>query len=335
MTVRIAPSADVDERAEIGDGSAVWHLAQVREGAVLGENCIVGRGAYVGTGVRMGDNCKIQNYALVYEPAVLEDGVFVGPGRRSSPTTTSRARSTPDGTLKRGDDWEPVGVTVREGASIGARAVCVAPVTIGRWALVAAGAVVTKDVPDFALVAGVPAGGIRWVGRAGVPLEPAGDGRCVCPETGAEYVENDDILTEVTRHDPAHAEAAHRRRGARRRSTASCAAACSRRAPRSRVRAGVRRRSSAAGTASRSTPARPALHLGAARRGRRAGRRGHRPVVHLRRDGERGRAHRCDAGVRRHRAGLLLPRPGRGRGRDHRRAPRRSCRCTSTATRPT
>ena len=79
MSVRIMPSADVDERAELGEGTTVWHLAQVREDAVLGRNCIVGRGAYVGPGVRMGDNCKLQNYALVYEPAVLGDGVFVGP----------------------------------------------------------------------------------------------------------------------------------------------------------------------------------------------------------------------------------------------------------------
>ena len=80
MGIRIQDSADVSPEATIGDGSSVWHLAQVREGAVLGKNCIIGRGAYVGTGVLMGDNCKLQNYALVYEPAVLEDGVFVGPG---------------------------------------------------------------------------------------------------------------------------------------------------------------------------------------------------------------------------------------------------------------
>jgi acetyltransferase-like isoleucine patch superfamily enzyme len=198
MTVRIAPGADVDERAEIGDGSAVWHLAQVREGARLGANCIVGRGAYIGTGVVMGDNCKVQNYALVYEPARLEDGVFVGPAAVFTNDHFPRSVA-PDGTLKRGDDWEAVGVTVREGASIGARAVCVAPVTIGRWAMVAAGAVVTKDVGDFALVAGVPARRIRWVGRAGVPLEATGPGCWRCPETGAEYIENDNILTEVPR----------------------------------------------------------------------------------------------------------------------------------------
>ncbi len=196
MPARIVPSADVDDRATIGDGSSVWHLAQVREHAVLGENCIVGRGAYIGTGVTMGDNCKVQNHALVYEPAVLEDGVFVGPAVVFTNDHFPRSIA-PDGSLKRGDDWEAVGVTCREGSSIGARAVCVAPVTVGRWAMVAAGAVVTKDVPDFALVAGVPARRLRWVGRAGVPLDEAGDGRWRCPQTGDEYVETDGTLTEA------------------------------------------------------------------------------------------------------------------------------------------
>lgn len=191
----VHPSADVDERATLGEGTSVWHLAQVREGAVLGKGCIVGRGAYVGSGVRMGDHCKLQNYALVYEPAVLGDGVFVGPAVVF--TNDHYPRSvTPDMELKRGDDWEPVGVTVRDGASIGARAVCVAPVTIGAWAMVAAGSVVVKDVPDFALVAGVPARRIRWVGHAGVPLEPAGDNLWRCPQTGRTYVQNAETLSE-------------------------------------------------------------------------------------------------------------------------------------------
>ena len=216
---RIHPSAEVSEQATIGPGSAVWHLAQVREHAVLGENCIIGRGAYVGEGVVMGDNCKLQNYALVYEPAVLGDGVFVGPAVVFTNDHYPRA-ITPEGKLKRADDWEPVGVTVQDGASIGARSVCVAPVTIGRWALVAAGSVVVKDVPDFALVAGVPARRIRWVGQVGVPLEPDDDARpgddagndigadkhWRCPATGRRYLESrppgaegadDVILTEV------------------------------------------------------------------------------------------------------------------------------------------
>jgi acetyltransferase-like isoleucine patch superfamily enzyme len=193
--VRVQPSADVDERASLGEGTSVWHLAQVREGAVVGAQCVIGRGAYIGSGVRMGDRCKVQNYALVYEPAVLEDGVFVGPAVVFTNDHCPRAVD-PDGSLKTAEDWEPVGVTVRSGASIGARAVCVAPVTVGRWAMVAAGSVVVKDVPDFALVAGVPARFVRWVGRAGVPLEPAGPGQWRCPRTGAAYLEIDGVLTE-------------------------------------------------------------------------------------------------------------------------------------------
>lgn len=197
MTVRIVDSADVDPGATIGDGSSVWHLAQVREGAVLGEGCVVGRGAYIGTGVRMGRNCKVQNYALVYEPAVLEDGVFIGPAVVLTNDTFPRAVN-PDGSLKSAHDWEPVGVTVREGASIGARAVCVAPVTIGRWATVAAGSVVTRDVPDFALVAGVPARRVKWVGRAGVPLEDRGARQWRCPVTGDEYEEHEGGVLTLT-----------------------------------------------------------------------------------------------------------------------------------------
>jgi len=195
--VRIVESADVAADAVIGAGSSIWHLAQVREGAVLGENCIVGRGAYIGTGVEMGDNCKVQNYALVYEPAKLADGVFIGPAVVLTNDTYPRAIN-PDGSLKSAHDWEPVGVTIGRGAAIGARATCVAPVTIGEWATVAAGAVVVKDVPAFALVAGVPAKRIGWVGRAGVRLVQDG-GRWVCPETGDAFVETDGVLREVTK----------------------------------------------------------------------------------------------------------------------------------------
>ena len=197
---RIAESADVDERAVIGDGTLIWHLAQVREHAVVGEECVLGRGAYVGPGVRVGDRCKIQNHALVYEPAVLEDGVFVGPAVVFTNDEFPRA-VTPAGALKTADDWEAVAVVVREGAAIGARAVCVAPLTIGRWSLVAAGAVVAADVPDFALVAGVPARRVRWVGRAGVPLEDRGEGRFVCPRTGDEYTEVEGRLVEGPQQD--------------------------------------------------------------------------------------------------------------------------------------
>lgn len=184
----VEPSADVDPRARIGARTRVWHLAQVREDAEVGSDCVIGRSAYVGPGVRVGDRCKLQNQALVYEPAVLEDGVFVGPAAVLTNDVFPRA-VTPEGRLKNADDWDAVGVTLREGASIGARAVCVAPVEVGRWALVAAGAVVVADVPDFALVVGVPARRVGWVGHAGVPLEAAGE-EWRCPQTGRRYVES-------------------------------------------------------------------------------------------------------------------------------------------------
>lgn len=192
MGVRIAPSADVSDAAVIGDGSQIWHLAQVREDVVLGESCIVGRGAYIGTGVTVGRNSKIQNYALVYEPATLGDGVFIGPAVVLTNDTYPRAINA-DGSQKSASDWHAVGVTIGEGAAIGARAVCVAPVTIGPWATVAAGAVVTKDVPAHAIVVGVPARQVGWVGEAGQPLVQEGS-LWRCPVTSATYEVSDGRL---------------------------------------------------------------------------------------------------------------------------------------------
>lgn len=194
--VRIAASADVDPRAVVGAGTRVWQLAQIREDAQVGRCCVIGRGAYVGPGVRLGDRVKVQNYALVYEPARLADGVFVGPGAVLTNDEYPRA-VTPDGRLKDPAGWTAVGVVVAEGASVGARAVCVAPVRIGRWAMVAAGAVVTRDVPEFGLVVGVPARRVGWVGRAGVRLLAARRRRWVCPHTGAEYHESAGRLREA------------------------------------------------------------------------------------------------------------------------------------------
>ena len=197
-SARVLESADVSPDATLGDGSVVWHLAQVREDAVLGRNCIVGRGAYIGTGVHVGDGSKIQNYALVYEPAVLGDGVFIGPAVVLTNDTYPRAIN-PDGSPKSAADWEPVGVTIGEGASIGARAVCVAPVTIGAWAIVAAGSTVITDVPAYALVVGSPARRIGWVGKAGVPLRRQGE-LWQCSATGETYREAEpDVLTEQPR----------------------------------------------------------------------------------------------------------------------------------------
>jgi UDP-2-acetamido-3-amino-2,3-dideoxy-glucuronate N-acetyltransferase len=191
---RVHATADVDDRAMLGDGTTIWHLAQIREDARLGEYCIIGRGAYVGPGVIIGDNVKLQNYALVYEPALLESNVFIGPAAVLTNDVYPRSVDV-TGKLKRPDDWEAKGVIVREGASLGARVVVVAGCEIGRWALVAAGAVVTRDVPDFALVAGSPARRIGWVGRAGKRLLNAGEGRWTCPDTAELYLERDGCLT--------------------------------------------------------------------------------------------------------------------------------------------
>jgi len=189
----IAASADVDARARISESARVWNLAQIREDAVVGENCVIGRGAYIDAGVKIGDNCKIQNNALVYSPAVLEDGVFVGPAVVFTNDTYPRAVNS-DGTLKAASDWDAVGVVVRKGAAIGARSVVLGGVEIGEWALVAAGSVVTKDVPAHALVVGSPARKVAWVGRSGRVLVNEGDD-LVDPADGTRYREDQGTLS--------------------------------------------------------------------------------------------------------------------------------------------
>jgi UDP-2-acetamido-3-amino-2,3-dideoxy-glucuronate N-acetyltransferase len=193
---QVEATADVHESALLGAGTRVWHLAQIRESARLGSECIVGRGAYVGPGVIIGDKVKLQNYALVYEPARLEDGVFVGPAAVLTNDVYPRSVDV-DGRLKRPVDWAACGVILREGASLGACSVIVAGCQVGRWAMVAAGAVVTRDVPDFALVVGTPARRVGWVGHAGVPLEEVGDGCWLCPQTGRRYAEHAGELREA------------------------------------------------------------------------------------------------------------------------------------------
>lgn len=193
----IDPTAQVSPSAQIGDGTTVWGLTQIREDAEIGVGCTIGRNVYVGSGVRIGCHVKIQNLAQLYEPAVVHDGAFIGPAVVLTNDEYPRSVA-PDGTSKGATDWIPVGVTVLEGASVGARAVCVAPVTVGRWAMVGAGATVVHDVPDFALVVGSPARRIGWVGRAGQPLVPDGEA-FTCPVTGDRFVARGDLLEEERR----------------------------------------------------------------------------------------------------------------------------------------
>ena len=189
----IAQDAQVGTGAIIGRGTRVWGLAQVRENSQIGDHCVIGRGAYVGVGVRVGNRCKIQNGALLYEPAELGTGVFIGPGAILTNDLFPRA-ITPEGELKGSADWESVGVVIGEGASVGAGAVCVAPVRIGEWAMIAAGSVVTRDVAPYSLVRGVPAKHVGWVGKAGRPLLPKG-ALFVCPLTGELFEEKSGFLS--------------------------------------------------------------------------------------------------------------------------------------------
>jgi UDP-3-O-[3-hydroxymyristoyl] glucosamine N-acyltransferase len=165
----VHPTADVSPRVAIGPGTRIWHQAQVREGAHVGAHCIVGKGAYVDFDVVIGDNVKIQNGVYVYHGVTVEDGVFLGPGVILTNDKLPRAIN-PDGTLKTDDDWQVSPIVIRRGASIGAGAVVLPGVTVGEFALVGAGAVVTRDVSAQGLVYGNPARLHGYVCRCGRTL---------------------------------------------------------------------------------------------------------------------------------------------------------------------
>ncbi len=152
----IHPTADVSPQATVGPGSRIWHQAQVRERARIGQNCIIGKGAYIDFDVVIGDNVKIQNGVHVYHGVTVEDGVFLGPGVILTNDKLPRAVN-PDGSLKSDADWAVSPILIRRGAAVGAGAVVLPGVTVGEWALVGAGAVVTRDVPDHGLAYGNPA----------------------------------------------------------------------------------------------------------------------------------------------------------------------------------
>ena len=189
MSAEIQSSADVDLTAKIGEGSSIWHLAQIRENVEIGTNCVIGRGSYVGPGVLIGNNVKIQNLALIYDPATIHDNAFLGPGVILTNDVYPRS-TNPDGELKDSTQWKPQGVVVGEGASIGARSVVLAGVTIGAWSLIGAGSVVIRDVPPHSLVAGNPANHKGWVSKTGVQLIQQDDETWLCPESGERYIKN-------------------------------------------------------------------------------------------------------------------------------------------------
>lgn len=184
--VYVHPTADVSPGAEIGAGTRIWHHAQVREGARLGSQCIVGKGAYIDFDVQLGSKVKVQNYALVYHGAMIEDGVFIGPRVCLTNDRVPRA-ITPDGALKDTDDWDVGRILVRYGASLGAGSIVLPGVTIGRFAMVGAGALVTSDVPNFGLVVGQPARLIGHICRCGRRLTDTEAGSLWCTVCQERY----------------------------------------------------------------------------------------------------------------------------------------------------
>lgn len=180
-------SAYVDDGARIGNGTKIWHFSHVMGTAEIGENCSLGQNVFVADRVKIGNHVKIQNNVSVYEGVVLEDYVFCGP---SMVFTNVR---TPRSAFPRNRPEDYVVTVVKRGASIGANATIVCGVTIGEWAFIAAGAVVTKDVPAYALMAGVPARQIGWACQCGVRLEFTGP-RAVCKACGRKYRKQDDIV---------------------------------------------------------------------------------------------------------------------------------------------
>ena len=172
---KIHPTAQVSPHAEIGEGTTIWNQTQVREGAVIGRDCILSKDVYVDAGVRIGSNVKIQNGVSVYHGVIVEDGVFVGPHVCFTNDRHPRAIN-PDGTLKGASDWVVSETRIEYGAALGAGAVILSGITIGKWAMVAAGAVVTHDVPAYGLAVGHPARLRGFVCPCGMGLERVGEG---------------------------------------------------------------------------------------------------------------------------------------------------------------
>ena len=182
MPAAIHPSAIVDAGAQLGEGTRVWHFAHVCAGARIGARCSLGQGVYVGNDVVIGHNVKIQNQVSVYDAVTLEDDVFCGPSMVFTNVHNPRAA------VSRRDEYRPT--LVRRGATLGANCTVICGATIGRYAFVGAGAVVNRDVPDFALVVGVPGRQVGWMSRHGERLDLPLQGRleATCPHTGDRYL---------------------------------------------------------------------------------------------------------------------------------------------------
>lgn len=192
QNVQIHPSAIVDEGAQIGEGSRIWHFVHVCAGAKIGKGVSLGQNVFVGNKVTIGDKCKIQNNVSVYDNVHLEEGVFCGPSMVF--TNVYNPRSL----IERKDEYRDT--LVRKGATLGANCTIVCGVTIGEFAFVGAGAVINKDVPAYALMVGVPARQVGWMSEFGerLDLPVSGNTETVCAHTGARYVLNNNVLSKVS-----------------------------------------------------------------------------------------------------------------------------------------
>lgn len=176
------PSAVIDAGATIGAGTKIWHFAHISPGAVIGEKCIFGQNTFVADGVVVGNNVKVQNNVAIYTGTVIEDDVFLGPSCVLTNVTNPRSQ------VNRHSLYEKS--VIRRGATIGANATIVCGITLGRYCFIAAGAVVAKDVPDYALIQGVPGRKAGWMSRHGHVLKPGANGELRCPESGYRYAED-------------------------------------------------------------------------------------------------------------------------------------------------
>ena len=191
MSYRVHPSAIIDDGAQIGENSRIWHFVHVCSGAVIGSDVSLGQNVFVGNKVVIGDRCKVQNNVSVYDNVTLEEGVFCGPSMVFTNV------HNPRGLIERKDQYRDT--LVKKGATLGANCTIVCGVDIGEYAFVAAGAVITKNVKPYALMAGVPARQIGWMSQYGeqIPLPLAGEGEYVCPHTAQRYRLNDDHLVQI------------------------------------------------------------------------------------------------------------------------------------------
>lgn len=182
-------SAVIDEGAEIGEGTKIWHFSHIMKGAKIGKNCLVSQNCFIARDTKLGDGVKLENNVSVYTFVTLEDKVFVGPSAVFTNDLNPRAP------YPKGGKW--ISTLVKTGASIGANATIICGITIGKWAFIGAGAVVTKDVPDYAIVAGVPVKQIGWMCECGEKIKFDKEDKTICAKCGRKYQKEEKVVTEI------------------------------------------------------------------------------------------------------------------------------------------